>query len=119
MVLGLILSTGSAIAQDEDSTDSNISADLEKLNVTRTNDSNITRHLKGAVSGVDGRVISQEPAKVVAGVEGGIVGQETPAAAITTEPPITTPEPIEKPACGPTTLLALAILPLMFRRKNQ
>ena len=57
---------------------------------------------------------------------GSAVAQDTPSAAITTEPPAQTepaattlpPEPVEKAACGPTALLALAMLPLILKRKN-
>lgn len=120
-ILGFLICTGNSFAEDDErSLDSNISAELEKFNVTRINDSNITRRLLEAVPGVDGRIIRQEPAKAVPGVEGGIVAQDTPTATITTEPPTTPPpEPEEKAACGPTTMLALAILPLLLKRKNK
>lgn len=96
-VLGLFILTADVFAEN-----------LSLLNTS--NDSTIERRLTRAVPGVDGRV----------------VGQDTPSAAITTEPPTTTPaattlppEPVEKAACGPTALLALAILPLLLKRKNQ
>jgi hypothetical protein len=116
IILGLI-SVGTAFAADTDMpADSNVSADLEKLNITRTNNTNFTRRLVSAVPGVEGRIIRQEPA--------GVVAQDTPSAAITTEPPITLPavtklppEPEEKPACGPTLLIALTLIPLALRQR--
>ena len=106
IILGLI-SVGTSNALDNEST---TDADLEKLNVTRTDDTNISRRLLSAVPGVDGRIIAQEPAKAVAGVEGGIVAQE-PA------PVNPAPKEEEKAACGPTLLIAIALLPLVLKSK--
>jgi hypothetical protein len=108
-ILGFLICVGNSFAEDnETSTDSNISESLEKLNITRTNDSNTTRRLLSAVPGVDGRII----------------GQDVPSVVATTEPPITLPaattpppEPEEKAACGPTLLIALALIPLALKRK--
>ena len=109
-ILGFLIFAGNSFDEDDErSLDSNISAELEKFNVTRTNDSTIERRLLEAVPGVDGR----------------IVAQDTPTSTITTEPPTTRPaattlppEPEKKAACGPTALLALAILPILLKRKN-
>ncbi len=108
------MSVGTSFAEESDtSTESNISADLERLNITRTNNSNFTRRLVSAVPGVDGRIL-----------RGPTIAQDTPSAAITTEPPATTPaatipvpEPAEKAACGPTLLIGLALLPLALKRE--
>lgn len=117
LVICLFLSTAIVYAQENDTEEPSISEQLEKFNVTRTNNSNFTRRLVGAVPGVEGRIIGQEPAGVVAGVEGGIVAQDTPSATITTEPPTNPPpEPGEKAACGPTALLAFALIPPILKR---
>jgi len=80
-----------------------------------TNTSGMERRLLGAVPGVDGRIINQEPAGVVAGVE---VPETTMSPIKTPAPTTPPPEPPQKAACGPTTLLALAVLPLMLKRKK-
>ena len=106
-LFGLFISCGVAIVQDEDSREIGVSEDLEKLNITRTNDSIIERRLSRAVPGIDGRIINPEPPSIV-----------------TTEPPLQTPAPAtpapspeEKGVCGPTALAFIALAPLIYKRK--
>jgi hypothetical protein len=117
--LGLISVGTSFAADNETSTDSNVSEVLEKLDIIRTNDSNISRRLLSAVPGVDGRVLRQEPAEVASGADGHVLLQTN----TTTEPPVQAQVPVsqapqeEKAACGPTLLIAIAILPLALKRE--
>lgn len=112
-ILGFLLCAGTAFAASEAP-----AAALEQDNET-------PQELNGTVLRESSDIVRQ-PLSAVPGVDGRVIGQDTPSIVATTEPPATAPtvttplpEPKEKAACGPTTLLALAILPLILKRKNQ